>query len=116
MCCPRRRRPRRHGPFQCTCFALLRDASSQIELKTGESYRGTLVEAEDNWNSQLANIVVTARVRAPATRKRAPFTSPPQDGRVSSLESVFIRGSKIRYFVMPDMLQNAPSASLADLD
>jgi len=32
----------------------------------------------------------------------------PQDGRVNQLEHVFIRGSKIRYLVIPDMLKNAP--------
>lgn len=36
---------------------------AQVELKTGETYRGVLVEAEDNWNSQMKEIVVTARVR-----------------------------------------------------
>ena len=35
----------------------------QVELKTGETYRGTLVEAEDNWNSQMKDITVTGRVR-----------------------------------------------------
>jgi small nuclear ribonucleoprotein D3 len=34
-----------------------------VELKTGETYRGTLVEAEDNWNSQMKDITVTGRVR-----------------------------------------------------
>ena len=33
-----------------------------MELKTGETYRGMLVEAEDNWNSQLKDITVTGRV------------------------------------------------------
>lgn len=42
----------------------------QVELKTGETYRGTLVEAEDNWNSQMKDITVTGRVR-PATRVTA---------------------------------------------
>jgi small nuclear ribonucleoprotein (snRNP)-like protein len=36
----------------------------QVELKTGETYRGTLVESEDNWNSQMKDITVTGRVRA----------------------------------------------------
>mmetsp|Transcript_32757 Transcript_32757/g.53131 ORF Transcript_32757/g.53131 Transcript_32757/m.53131 type:complete len:141 (+) Transcript_32757:1701-2123(+) len=62
-----------------------------IELKTGEIYRGTLVEAEDNMNSQLLNVTMTAR-----------------DGRVSKLEQVFIRGSQVRFFIVPDMLKNAP--------
>ena len=35
----------------------------QMELKTGETYRGQLVDAEDNWNSQLKDITCTAKVR-----------------------------------------------------
>jgi len=62
-----------------------------LETMTGEVYRGKLVEAEDNMNCQMSNITVTAR-----------------DGRVSQLEQVFIRGSKIRFLVLPDMLKNAP--------
>eukprot|EP01051_Picozoa_sp_SAG22_P008994 SAG22_NODE_720_length_7649_cov_16.537616_1_plen_208_part_00 len=62
-----------------------------VELKTGEVYRGHLVESEDNMNMQLSNVTLTAR-----------------DGRVSNLEQCFIRGSKVRFMVLPDMLKNAP--------
>jgi small nuclear ribonucleoprotein D3 len=62
-----------------------------LELKTGELYRGILAEAEDNMNCQLTNITYTAR-----------------DGRVSQLEHAYIRGSQIRFFILPDMLKNAP--------
>eukprot|EP01137_Pigoraptor_chileana_P023202 Opistho-2@89128 len=62
-----------------------------IELKSGEIYRGRLVEAEDNMNSQLQEVKMTAR-----------------DGHVSELEHVYIRGSKIRFLILPDMLKNAP--------
>jgi len=61
------------------------------ELKTGEIYRGTLVEAEDNMNSQFTGVTYTGR-----------------DGKTTQLSSVYIRGSKIRFFVLPDMLKNAP--------
>ena len=64
---------------------------SQIELKNGETYRGTLLESEDNWNCQLEGITQTGR-----------------DGRVNQLEHAYIRGSKIRFLVIPDMLKNAP--------
>ncbi|EJT51213.1 pre-mRNA splicing factor [Trichosporon asahii var. asahii CBS 2479] len=47
-----------------------------VELKTGEMYRGKLMEAEDSLNMALKDITVTAR-----------------DGRVSQLEQVYIRGS-----------------------
>ncbi|KAJ1549685.1 small nuclear ribonucleoprotein Sm D3 [Nowakowskiella sp. JEL0078] len=63
----------------------------QLELKTGFIYRGKLLDAEDNMNVQLRDITVTAR-----------------DGRVSQLEQVYIRGSQVRFFVVPDMLKNAP--------
>ena len=62
-----------------------------LETLTGEVYRGKLLEAEDNMNCQLINITMTAR-----------------DGRVSQLEQIFIRGSKIRFVILPDMLKNAP--------
>ncbi|KAG0228660.1 small nuclear ribonucleoprotein Sm D3 [Mortierella sp. GBA43] len=62
-----------------------------IELKTGSVYRGTLFEAEDNMNVQLKDIQVTAR-----------------DGRLTQLDQVYIRGSHIRFFIVPDMLKNAP--------
>jgi hypothetical protein len=47
--------------------------------------------AEDNLNIALKEITVTQR-----------------DGRVSQLDQVYIRGSMIRFFIVPDMLQNAP--------
>jgi len=62
-----------------------------LELKTGEVYRGTLGDTEDNMNCQMTNITYTAR-----------------DGRVAALEQVYIRGSKIRFIILPDMLKNAP--------
>ncbi|KAF2705941.1 Sm-like ribonucleoprotein [Pleomassaria siparia CBS 279.74] len=62
-----------------------------LEIDSGEVYRGKLLEAEDNMNVQLKDITVTAR-----------------DGRVSHLEQVYIRGSHVRYFIVPDMLRNAP--------
>ncbi|CAN0924250.1 Small nuclear ribonucleoprotein SmD3b [Linum grandiflorum] len=73
---------------------LLHEASGHIvtvELKSGEVYRGSMLECEDNWNCQLENITYTAK-----------------DGKISQLEHVFIRGSKVRFMVIPDMLKNAP--------
>lgn len=34
----------------------------QVELKSGEAYRGELAEAEDSWNVQLKNVTATAKV------------------------------------------------------
>eukprot|EP00210_Caulerpa_lentillifera_P002168 g2082.t1 len=62
-----------------------------VELKTGETYRGDLHDAEDNWNVQLKDVTATAR-----------------DGRVSHLDHIFIRGSRVRFIVVPEMLKNAP--------
>lgn len=61
------------------------------ETITGEVYRGKLIEAEDNMNCQMTLVTVTYR-----------------DGRVAQLENVYIRGSKIRFLILPDMLKNAP--------
>lgn len=62
-----------------------------LETTIGELFRGKLVEAEDNMNCLLAGITVTYR-----------------DGRTAQLEQVYIRGSKIRFLILPDMLKNAP--------
>ncbi|XP_022655031.1 small nuclear ribonucleoprotein Sm D3-like [Varroa jacobsoni] len=62
-----------------------------VETTSGEVYRGKLVEAEDNMNCQLQSIVATYR-----------------DGSTSELENVYIRGSKVRFMILPDMLKNAP--------
>jgi len=61
------------------------------ETINGETFRGKLVEAEDNMNCQISNVHVTYR-----------------DGRTNELDLVFIRGSKIRFLILPDMLKNAP--------
>ena len=42
-------------------------------------------------NSQMASVTVTYR-----------------DGRVAQLENIYLRGSKIRFMILPDMLKNAP--------
>ncbi|XP_055848538.1 small nuclear ribonucleoprotein Sm D3 isoform X2 [Episyrphus balteatus] len=73
---------------------VLHEAEGHIvtcETITGEVYRGKLIEAEDNMNCQLTQITVTYR-----------------DGRTTNLENVYIRGSKIRFLILPDMLKNAP--------
>jgi small nuclear ribonucleoprotein D3 len=62
-----------------------------IELKTGAVYRGKLIDIEDNMNCQLKDVHVVAR-----------------DGRSSHLDQVYLRGSYVRYYIVPDMLRNAP--------
>jgi len=73
---------------------VLHEAEGHIvtcETITGEVYRGKLIEAEDNMNCQMNAVTVTHR-----------------DGRVAQLENIYIRGSKIRFLILPDMLKNAP--------
>ncbi|RKO99842.1 hypothetical protein CXG81DRAFT_27410, partial [Caulochytrium protostelioides] len=62
-----------------------------LELHSGVTYRGLLLEVEDTMNCQLRNLTATAR-----------------DGRVTHLEQVYIRGGHVRFFIVPDMLKNAP--------
>ena len=62
-----------------------------VETMVGETYRGKLLEAEDNMNVQMESCTVTYR-----------------NGQTARLENVFIRGSKIRFLILPDMLKNAP--------
>lgn len=70
-----RKKKANHPPHTHT----LATPHKQVELKTGETYRGDLAETEDNWNLQLKNVTATAR-----------------DGRVSRMEHVFVRGAKVR--------------------
>ena len=53
-----------------------------IENKLGETFRGTLVEAEDSMNCELENVTFTAR-----------------DGQKSQMERCYIRGSQVRCFL-----------------
>ena len=46
---------------------------------------------EDNMNLQLSAVTMTQK-----------------DGRVSRLQNVYLRGSHIRFAVLPDILKNAP--------
>eukprot|EP00884_Botryococcus_braunii_P014552 jgi/Botrbrau1/23098/Bobra.0243s0035.1 len=62
-----------------------------VELKSGVFYRGELTEAEDNWNIQLKNVDATSK-----------------DGKVTHLEHIFVRGSRVLFMILPDMLKNAP--------
>lgn len=73
---------------------ILHEAEGHIitcETTDGEVYRGKLVEAEDSMNLQMTNITVTHR-----------------DGSVSGMQGCFLRGSKIVFVTMPDILKHAP--------
>merc|ERR1712195_80848 len=58
-----------------------------LETKTGEVFRGQLLESEDNMNCYIGSVTMTAR-----------------DGRTSKLEQVAIRGSQVRFMILPDRL------------
>ena len=62
-----------------------------VELTDGSLYRGLLTDCEDSMNLQLTQVTATSR-----------------EGRLSKLEAVYIRGSKVRLVILPDMLRNAP--------
>merc|ERR1712157_60874 len=54
-------------------------------------YRGKLSEAEDNMNIQMMNVTMTHR-----------------SGNTEQLQKIYIRGSQVRFMILPDMLKNAP--------
>ena len=62
-----------------------------VELKTGQTYKGKLLNIEDNMNMQLKEVTIVAR-----------------DGQVTSTDTCFLRGSNIRFVVVPDNLRFAP--------
>jgi small nuclear ribonucleoprotein D3 len=68
----------------------------QVELVNREEYRGSLLRVEDSMNVTLQNVAHTAR-----------------DGKKSTLEEVYLRGTSIRLFVLPSALSNAPVLKLA---
>eukprot|EP00656_Telonema_subtile_P049862 TRINITY_DN6304_c0_g1_i2.p1 TRINITY_DN6304_c0_g1~~TRINITY_DN6304_c0_g1_i2.p1 ORF type:complete len:131 (-),score=30.21 TRINITY_DN6304_c0_g1_i2:374-766(-) len=68
-----------------------------LETKNGEVFRGQLLESEDNMNCYIGSVTMTAR-----------------DGRTSKLEQVAIRGSQVRFMILPDMLKNAPMFKRAE--
>ena len=61
-----------------------------LELKTGHSYRGRLIDLEDSMNCQLTDVTITGR-----------------DGSTRLAQTVYLRGSAIRMFVLPDNLRYA---------
>jgi small nuclear ribonucleoprotein D3 len=73
---------------------LLREAAGHVvvvELSSKDEYRGTLKSVEESMNVTLSKVTHTNRV-----------------GQKATLEEVYLRGSAIRLFVLPDMLVNAP--------
>ncbi len=65
--------------------------TASIEVSSGQTFRGKLASVEDNMNVNMREVTVTHR-----------------DGHVTVAESVFLRGSHITLFVLPDTLRHAP--------
>lgn len=73
---------------------LLNEAQGHIislELTNGISYRGKLLEAEDNMNVQLKDVLIIGK-----------------DGSTQNASQVYIRGSQIQFFSVPEVLMHAP--------
>ncbi|ODV86933.1 hypothetical protein CANARDRAFT_211436 [[Candida] arabinofermentans NRRL YB-2248] len=73
---------------------LLSEAQGHIinlELTSGVGYKGKLIESEDSMNVQLTDVTVTNR-----------------DGSVQHQQQVYIRGSQIKFFSVPEILKHAP--------
>lgn len=73
---------------------LLHEAKNQVvtvELKSGEFYRGHLVDVDDTMNCLLENVMLTSKT-----------------GEQEFLNKVQIRGSKVNFVVVPDILKYAP--------
>lgn len=73
-----------------------------LELETGESYSGRLTNVEDNMNVQLQDATKTSRNGKATTQ----------------LKSVYVRGSNVVLFQLPDALASSPAvvAALAVVD
>lgn len=63
-----------------------------IEVATGEVYHGTVEELQNNMNVLLKNATKTTR-----------------GGKETKMDSVFVRGSNIVFFQLPDALQTSPA-------
>lgn len=62
-----------------------------IELKTGEMFRGFLMDVEDTMNVRMDDVFVHSK-----------------EGKQYHLDQVYLRGSQIRFFVLPDNFKHAP--------
>eukprot|EP00331_Platyophrya_macrostoma_P000709 CAMPEP_0176408522 /NCGR_PEP_ID=MMETSP0127-20121128/1998_1 /TAXON_ID=938130 /ORGANISM="Platyophrya macrostoma, Strain WH" /LENGTH=129 /DNA_ID=CAMNT_0017787817 /DNA_START=76 /DNA_END=465 /DNA_ORIENTATION=+ len=67
-----------------------------LELETGETYEGRLVNVEDSLNVLLEDATKKTKV-----------------GHPSHLERVYVRGSNIVFFQLPDALKTSPQVQAA---
>eukprot|EP01017_Pseudomicrothorax_dubius_P041038 TRINITY_DN652_c0_g1_i1.p2 TRINITY_DN652_c0_g1~~TRINITY_DN652_c0_g1_i1.p2 ORF type:complete len:136 (+),score=35.26 TRINITY_DN652_c0_g1_i1:68-475(+) len=62
-----------------------------VELRTGELFKGILVESEDSMNLRLDNADMFHK-----------------EGKKQHFDQVYLRGSQVKFIVVPDMFKNAP--------
>ena len=62
-----------------------------VELKSGDTARGWLLKAEDSWNLQMKDVTLTNA----------------EDGVERQLKSMYIRGDRVRFIVLPDILEES---------
>merc|ERR1712193_88726 len=78
---------------------VLHEAESHVitcETSTGEVFRGKLVEAEEHMNIQMQDVTATYR-----------------NGSTAQLANIYIRGTQIKFMILPEMLKNAPMLKVA---
>lgn len=63
-----------------------------VELVTGDTYKGKLLENEDSMNLSMYDVIITKG----------------RTGSTSHMNQVFVRGSMIRFISVPEILKNAP--------
>lgn len=63
-----------------------------VETKGNVTFRGNLTFIEDNMNCILENVISIG-----------------SSGKISKFKSIFLRGSNIRIFILPDILRDTPS-------
>jgi len=63
-----------------------------VETRGNSIFRGNLTFIEDNMNCILENTILID-----------------QNGKISKFKSVFLRGSNIKIFLIPDIFKNTPS-------
>ena len=61
-----------------------------VELKSGDSFRGRVASAEDSMNMCLSGVTHTDIT-----------------GRTTEMENVFLRGSKILFVSLPELLRHS---------
>ena len=115
--------------FVCAVYPFHLTITAAVELRNGEMYRGRLVEAEDNMSCQLSGIVLTGKdgkvtsleqvCVSPAPVACLSYLSLPLAVHVlhsmlNPLCRSYLRGSHVRFMILPDMLKHAPMFNRID--